>query len=106
MALSELRRLHKLHLIDMALLEIRKRAAALDPGRKTAAEIKALETELNASPSRMLQAELLDLELKQKSFQEKINKFEKELYGGKIVNPREVEAVQKEIGILKRQNSS
>ena len=99
---SELRRLHQLHLIDMALLEIRKRAAALDPGRKTAAEIKVLEARLDESPARKLHSEQTDLELKQKTFQEKIAKFEKDLYGGKVVNPREVEAIQKEIGILKR----
>src|SRR5689334_5864381 len=102
MASPELRRLHKLYLIDMALLEIRKRAATLDPGKKTAAEIQALEKELNEGPARKLQAELVDLELKQKSFQDKIAKFDKELYGGKVVNPREVESIQKEIGILKR----
>ncbi|HVT13293.1 MAG TPA: C4-type zinc ribbon domain-containing protein [Fimbriimonadaceae bacterium] len=99
---AELRRLYKLHLVDLALLEIRKRAAALDPGKKTAAEIHSLEEELATTPARTLQAELTDLELKQKGFQEKIAKFEKELYGGKVVNPREVEAIQKEIGILKR----
>lgn len=100
---AELRRLHQLHLIDQALNEIRKRAAALDPGRKTAAEIKALEQSVEGGPARTLQAELNDLELKQKTFDEKIKKFEKDLYGGKVVNPREVEAIQKEIEILKRQ---
>src|SRR5689334_9375648 len=100
---SELRRLYKLHLVDQALLEIRKRAAALDPGKKTAAEIQALQKELDEGPAKRLHSELTDLELKQKGFQDKIAKFEKDLYGGKIVNPREVEAIQKEIGILKRQ---
>ncbi len=100
---AELRRLHKLHLIDTALQDIRKRAAALDPGRKTAAEIQSLERQLDESSARKLQSELTDLELKQKSFEDKIKKFDKELYGGKVVNPREVEAIQKEIAILKRQ---
>jgi len=102
---SELQRLHKLHLVDTALHEIRKRAAALDPGRKTAAEIQALEKQLAETPAKMLQSELTDLELKQKSFEEKLKKFDKELYGGKVVNPREVEAIQKEIAILKRQRN-
>ncbi|MFI5386246.1 MAG: zinc ribbon domain-containing protein [Fimbriimonadales bacterium] len=103
MASAELRRLHKLYLVDMALNEIRKRAATLDPGRKTAAEIQALEKQLAESPAKMLHSELTDLELKQKSYQDKIAKFEKDLYGGKLINPREVEAIQKEITILKRQ---
>lgn len=100
---EELRRLHDLFLIDSALLEIRKRAAALDPGKKVAAEIQTLEKHLNESQARKLQVEQTDLELKQKSYQEKIDKFDKQLYGGKVVNPREVEAIQKEIAILKRQ---
>lgn len=100
---EELRRLHSLHLIDTTLLEVRKRAAALDPGRKTASEIQILEKQLAEGPAKKLHSELTDLELKQKSFQDKIAKFEKDLYGGKIINPREVETMQKEIGILKRQ---
>jgi predicted nucleic acid-binding Zn-ribbon protein len=101
----EMRRLHKLYLVDTALNDIRKRAAGLDPGRKTAAEIAALEQQLAESKARQLRSELTDLELKQKSIQEKIAKFEKELYGGKIISPREVEAFQKEIEILKRQRN-
>jgi predicted nucleic acid-binding Zn-ribbon protein len=99
---AELRRLHKLHVIDQALLEIRKRAAALDPGRRTAQELQLLEKQAAESPARKLQIELTDLELQQKTIDEKIKKHDKELYGGKVVNPREVEALQKEIAMLKR----
>jgi hypothetical protein len=42
MASTDLRRLHKLYLIDAGLTEVRKRAAALDPGRKLTAELEAL----------------------------------------------------------------
>lgn len=103
MASPELRQLHKLFMIDQALNDIRKRAAGLDPGRKTAAEIQAIERQLAESPAKRLLSEQTDLELKQKSFQEKIAKFDKQLYGGQLFNPREVEAIQKEIAILKRQ---
>jgi predicted nucleic acid-binding Zn-ribbon protein len=102
---AELRRLHKLHLIDKALFEIRKRAANLDVGRKTAAEIQTLQKQAEESDAKRLQSELTDLELQQKGFQDKIAKFEKDLYGGKLFNPREVEAFQKEIAILKRQRA-
>lgn len=101
MASSELRRLHRLHEIDQALLEIRKRAAALDPGREAAAELKALQTRLDAAPAKKLQAELNDLELQQKSLDDKIKRYDKDLYGGKVVHPREVEAMEKEIAHLK-----
>src|SRR5690349_5034117 len=100
---AELRRLHQLHVTDRALLDIRKRAANLDPGRKTAAELAVLEKEAEESPARKLQVELTDIELQQKAIDEKIKKYDKDLYGGKIVNPREVEAFQKEIAILKKQ---
>ncbi len=106
MASAELRRLHKLHLIDLALLEIRKRAAALDPGRKTAAEIATLQKQADESPGKKLQTELIDLELQQKSFDDKLKKYDKELYSGKVVNPREVEAIQKEIAMLKKQRGN
>lgn len=107
MASSELRKLYMLHLVDAAIVEIRKTASALDPGRRILAEIKALETELaqKAGDAKTLAQEQQDLELKGKSLDEKAQKLEKELYGGKIVNPREVEAHQKEIENIKRQRS-
>lgn len=108
MASQELRKLWKLNQIDTALLEIRKRAAALDPGKKIMSEIEELEKELATvgGQAKALSAEMLDLELKQKSAQSKIKQIEKDLYGGKVVNPREVEAHQKEIESLKRQRAT
>lgn len=108
MASDELRRLWKLHQIDAGILEIRKRAAALDPGRKIQAEIQALEATLNSGDgsARQLSAELTDLELAQKTLDEKIKKIEKDLYSGKIVNPREVADFQQEIAMFKRQRGA
>lgn len=107
MAFSDLRKLFRLHLIDVTIVEIRKRAAALDPGRKVAAEVKAIETQLEqlGGAARAHHAEITDLELKAQAIEEKLKKFDKELYGGSVVNPREVENLQKEIEILKRQRS-
>jgi uncharacterized protein len=102
---DELWKLWKLHQVDQALLEIRKRAAALDPGKQLHAEIKTLEKGLDESEARKLAAEQKDLELQQKGAEERAAKLEKELYGGKVVNPREVETMQKEIDSLKRQRS-
>ena len=105
MASGDLLHLWKLHLIDSALVEIRARAAALDPGRALIAKIETEQKSADAviGEARALSAELTDLELKQKSIDDKIKKFEKELYGGKVVNPREVEAINKEIAMLKKQ---
>lgn len=105
MASGDLLHLWKLHLIDSALVEIRARAAALDPGRaimaKIEAEQKAADEVIGGAKS--LSGELTDLELKQKGIDDKIKKFEKELYSGKVVNPREVESINREIAMLKRQ---
>src|SRR5947209_4308261 len=99
MSETDLRNLWKLHLVDYQLLEIRKRAAALDPGKRLMAEIAALNMQLEAKAAHLktLHGEQTDVELQQKSLDDKLKKIDKELYGGKIVNPREVEAFQKEI---------
>lgn len=105
MASGDLLHLWKLHQIDSALVEIRARAASLDPGRSIMAKIEAEQSAADAtiSEAKALSGELTDLELKQKSLDDKIKKFEKDLYGGKVVNPREVESINREIAMLKRQ---
>ncbi len=105
MASSDLRRLWKLHQIDSAVISIRNRAAHLDIGKKTSEEIESLTKSLHEHEYRKLHAEQQDLELKQKSIDDKVEKFNKELYGGKVVNPREVENIQKEITTLTKQKS-
>src|SRR5438552_2870174 len=98
-----LQRLWRLHEIDTGLVEIRKRAAALDPGKAIMAELKALETRSEETGVKGLSGEVADLELKQKGLDDKIKKIDKDLYGGKIVNPREVEAFEKEKEMFRRQ---
>ncbi len=100
-----LQRLWRLHEIDSGLVEIRKRAAALDPGKVLMADLRALENHYEATGVKALSSELTDLELKQKGFEEKIKKIDKELYSGKIVNPREVEAFEKEKDMFRRQRA-
>lgn len=106
MSVGDLRKLHELHRIDLGLYETRKRLEGLDPGRAMIAEIKRLETELAALDAKhhALSGEQLDLELRQRTISEKLQKIDKELFGGYMVNPREVEARQKEIVMLKSQS--
>lgn len=94
----------KLHRVDAAIVEIRKRAASWDPGRALTAEIQRLTGLIEAARKehQQRQAAVTDLELKQQSLKDKLAKFDKDLYGGKIVNPREVEAIQKEMEMLKK----
>lgn len=72
------------------------------------AQIKSLEDDYNAKheTAKALFGEQTDLELKQKGIDEKLKKIDKELFGGQVVNPREVEAYEKEIDMLKRQRAS
>jgi predicted nucleic acid-binding Zn-ribbon protein len=97
--------LYQLHRIDLAILEVRKRAAALEPGKAIQAVIAQIEKEFDQADSeaKALGAELLDLELRQKSLEAKSKKINEDLYGGKVVNPREVEAMQHELELLKKQ---
>lgn len=101
----DLLKLWKLNQIDAGLADVRKRAANLDPGKKLTAELEALEKELAqvGGEAKALSGELADLELAQQSAAAKVKKIEQDLYGGKIVNPREVEAFQKDIASIKRQ---
>jgi len=105
MASADLLHLWKLHLVDASLQEIRDKAAALDPGRAIMAKLEVAQKELDAQlgEAKSLLGEQTDLELQQKSIDEKIKKFDKQLYGGQVVNPREVEAINKEIALLKKQ---
>lgn len=104
---TSLQRLWKLSEIDAGLVEIQKRAAALDPGRAIMQEIKRLETEYAevGGEAKRLSGEQTDLELKQKGIDEKLKKVDKQLYGGSVVSPREVEAFEKEIAMFKRQRA-
>lgn len=103
MADLDLRKLWKLHLVDHQLADIRQRAAALDPGRKIQSEIATLTAKHDAQSAHLkaLIGDQTDIELQQKSIDDKLKKMDKELYGGKVVNPKEVEAMQKEIANLK-----
>lgn len=103
MASLDLSRLWKLHQIDAGIVEIRNRAAALDPGRSLAAQLESLQAEETtaAQAARTLQSELTDLELAQKGIEDKLKRVDREIYGGKVVNPREVENLEREIASLK-----
>jgi uncharacterized protein len=105
MGVLDLRALHKLHQIDEAIVEIKKRAAAMDPGRAIQAAIQQAEAAQNviAEPLHALQVEQKELELRNQSIREKLRRIDGELYGGKVVNPREVENLNKEIETLKGQ---
>lgn len=106
MGSADLLRLWKLHKVDRAIVEVRQRAAALDSGRAIQTQIAALDAEfaLVDGEAKRLSGEQHDLELKQSGIEDKLKRIDKELYGGSVVNSREVENLQKEIAILKKQS--
>lgn len=103
MASAELSRLWKLHQIDAAIADVRNRAIHLDVGQKIQAEIDKIAAEDAdvGAKARALAAELKDLELANKSIEDKLKTIDKTLYGGSVVSPREVQNYEKEIVVLK-----
>ncbi|MBL8087318.1 MAG: hypothetical protein JNM85_04510 [Chthonomonas sp.] len=100
--LSSLLRLHK---VDAAIVELKKRAANMDAGRSVKEEIERLKPKWSAATTAYASSrtEVADLELLQKTLTDKIQHIESLLYSGKVVNPREVEAYQKEQKMFQRQ---
>lgn len=99
MSSTETQRLWRLAQLDNRLADVRTRAANLDVGQRLAAEVKAVEAKVMETDgaAHALRGESKDLELANGGIEEKIKRIDKELYGGKIVSPREIEGLQKEI---------
>lgn len=103
MAKADFDALYRLHKIDAVLHDIRQRAAALDAGQSIQKKMEALRPEYDEAvgAAKRADTELKDVDLQRQARAEKIKKLDKELYGGKVVNPREIEALQKEIEMLR-----
>jgi predicted nucleic acid-binding Zn-ribbon protein len=102
---TQLLALYHLQQLDSALTALKKQYNALDPGRVEQATADAAtkahqeaEAALHATS-----AALHDAELEQKSVEAKTADFEKKLYSGTIRVPKELQAMQEEIEMLKRQ---
>jgi uncharacterized protein len=105
MADSGLADLYRLHLVDAALHDLQAHAAALDVGKAEAKQIQDIESDPAGTLGKALalKREVKDLEGQQGSLREKLKKLDKDLYGGSIVNPREVENVQKDMAMVQAQ---
>lgn len=105
MAAADLLALLKLHEVDAAIADVRHRAAALDPGREIMLAIKRLEAALAEAKAEAdgLGGELKDKELLDRQLEEKLKRLDKDLYGGQVVNPREIEGIEKEMAAIKDQ---
>jgi predicted nucleic acid-binding Zn-ribbon protein len=99
MASGEVRRLWNLHVIDSEIHEIKRKAAVFSPGKEIADRIAALEKQLSEveAEHKRVHAEQTDLQLQLKTLRDKVQRVNKEIYGGAITNSREVEALQKDL---------
>lgn len=102
-----LEKLYLLQQLDVAIFQLKRKIAALDPGTTLEAELNASRQHLQEQEHRLrtLTADLQDSELRLRSLEDKIKQFEQRLYSGVVVNPKELTALEKDIESLKRQRS-
>ena len=105
MADSGLADLYRLHLVDAARHDLQAHAAALDVGKAEAKRIQEIESDPSGTLGKALalKRQVKELEDQQASLRDKLKKLDKDLYGGSIVNPREVENVQKDMAMVQAQ---
>lgn len=100
---SPLYALYRLHQVDFALLDMKKRAASLDGGKSIAEEVAKIKAwnKVTLEKPAAIEAEIKDLESRNAIHAEKIKSLEKQLYGGSVVNAKEAAGYEQEITNLK-----
>ena len=96
MASADLTRLYKLHLIDVGILEIKKKAVSLEAGKKHQADLAAKTQHVKQVEAAFhkVHAEQKDIELSNQQIDDKIKSIDKLLFGGSVTNPKQVEAYE------------
>jgi uncharacterized protein len=104
---ADLAVLYHVQQLDTELARLRAELAALLTGDELTAEIAAAEAERTDLLARhhKSEAEAAAVELETKTLQEKKAKFDAQLYGGTVRNPRQLEDLQNEVGMLAREIS-
>lgn len=104
---EELAILYQLQQVDTELAKLKAELAKLDNGAELKMEVAVGENEyktlLNQHHSSEAEASALELEIK--TLQEKKTKFEGQLYGGTVRNPRQLSDLQDEVQMLDREVS-
>lgn len=102
---EQLHLLYALQKIDARIAAINSRLAVMDGARELKKAYAAAKGSLAQSEAVLekQESEVMDMELKLKTIDEKRVKFEQKLYSGAITNPKELSAVEKEVAILKEQ---
>jgi len=91
--------------IDTRMSEAQARLDALVEVLQTEEKIKHYSAAHAKAAKSLLEreAQAKDLDLQLKSIDEKRSSYEKKLYSGKVTNPKELSAMEKEIAMLKEQ---
>lgn len=102
--MSAARQLYTLQLLDSRLVRLERAVAALDDGTRLRAQAEQARAgeEATAADLKVKQTRLRDLELELQSVVEKSRKVEAEMYSGRVTNPKELTAMQDDVGALGR----
>ena len=102
---EQLAALYELQSLDVTITRAETALAALAGARALKQQLAAARKVADEAAAKLHEheTELKDSELKLKSVDEKRGSVEKRLYGGSVSNPRELQALQKEVGLLKDQ---
>jgi len=104
---EQLSALYELRGLDVAIGRINAELAALDGAQDLKKRLDQARSALEAAEKALtsVETDLTDSELQLKSVDEKRASFEKRLYSGTVSNPKELAAIEKEIEMLKSQQS-
>jgi uncharacterized protein len=102
-----MRSLYELQQLDRYIAELRRTLEKLDPGDHIQEEIQRQRAILEQIKREYdtLHAEAVDQELQLRQMDEKFREVERELYSGRITNPKELAALQGDLDYLKRRRS-
>ncbi|HZO88403.1 MAG TPA: C4-type zinc ribbon domain-containing protein [Chthonomonadaceae bacterium] len=102
---AQLQALYRLQQLDSALAALQRQYNALDQGRAEKAALEAAQAAHKEADTTLhaTSTALRDSELEEQTVETKAAAMEKKLYGGTVRAPKELQSLQEEIEMLKRQ---
>jgi predicted nucleic acid-binding Zn-ribbon protein len=101
---EKLKLLWQLEEIDDALQRGREEMGSLDDGGSLKAKVDALKAELERQRRELkeMRREMEDKELEARGLEERRRSLESRMYGGYVSNPKELESMEREVEMLRR----
>ena len=102
---EQLTALYELQSLDTKIVHIRTALAGFDGAKVLKQQLAAAKSTAEGAHAKLTEyeTELKDSELRLKSIDDKRGSVEKRLYGGTVSNTRELQALEKEVKLLKEQ---